>query len=81
MVWKDIAKFIRPMAVPAFPFRCLNNLGAAIGHVHIDALQAIYTRLYGLTLQQKGWGPELTTVESSPGTCQLSISLKNTVRE
>ena len=51
-VRKHIAEFVRPMAVPAFPFRFRDNLvGAAIGHVPIDALQALYTRLYGLTLQ------------------------------
>ena len=43
------------MAVPAFPFRFRDNLvGAAMGHVPITALQALYTKLHGLTLEEEG---------------------------
>ena len=86
VVHKEVAEFIRPMAVPAFPFRFRDNLvGAAVGQVPIAALQALYTRLYGLTLQEEGWGPDLTTLESNlhmnACTGQVTVSLKNKLRQ
>ena len=50
-----------------------------VGPVPIEALQALYTKLFRLTLQQEGWGVELTTPELhlqiDPD--MVSVSLKN----
>ena len=81
-VQKDLAQYIVPTAVPAFPFRFRDNMvGAAIGEVPIEALQSLYTKLYDLKLQQEGWGEALTTLEShlhiDRSTGRVQVALKN----
>ena len=80
-VRKDIAKFITPLAIHAFPFRFRDNLvGAAVGHVPIEALQALYSKPYDLQLQEEGCA-ELTTLESHPQidarTGRVTVAPKN----
>ena len=82
VVQGDLAQYIVPTAVPAFPFRFRDNLvGAAIGTVPIEALRSLYTQLYDLQLQQEGWGEELTTLEShlhiDRSTGRVQMALKN----